>query len=443
MSQVLISEKIKEGVMKRRSIISAMIVLVVMTMSSGAFATNGDNLIGIGPISRSMGGVGIAAPQDAISAVFANPAAMCVGPYCPASSFDFAGTLFMPHVKAEVRHATSVAKDSSESSVYAIPAIGISVPITDKLPLWRFGIAAYGVTGLGVDYRGGELDNSSYYNFGGGVTAPLVQGEYTSLQIMKFAPAVGVLLMDNLSLGMAVHIDYAMLDLRNGTSPDYTAGVQLGVIFKPTDSMNLGLSYTSPQEAVHDNINLPNLKKLKLEAPQQLGAGLSYEIPTAMNLLVETDVKWLNWADAAGYKDFDWQDQWVFAVGLQVEPKKNLFLRAGVNYSKNPVDEHGGFDGSFNPSTGQPNSAVNVQGTVFPAYYYETFRIIGFPAVVEKHLTLGAGYRFTERFSMNLGWMHAFEKTISETGTDPFGQPVTLESKLSEDSLDFGLTWYF
>jgi long-chain fatty acid transport protein len=429
--------------MKRVSIILAMAVLVLSIMSTGALATNGDNLIGIGPIARSMGGVGIAAPQDAISAVFANPASMCVGPYCPASSFDFAGTLFMPHVKAEVQHATSTAKDESASSVYAIPAIGISTPITDKLPLWRFGIAAYGVTGLGVDYRGGDLDNGSYYNFGGGVTAPLIQGEYTQLQIMKFAPALGVLLTDKLSLGMAVHIDYAMLDLRNGTSPDYTAGVQLGAIFKPTDFMNLGLTYTSPQKTVHDNINLPNLETLKLESPQQLGLGVSYEIPQAMNLLVETDVKWLNWANAEGYKDFDWKDQWVYAIGFQVEPKKNLFLRAGFNYAKNPVDTHDGFDGSFNPNTGQPNSAVNVQGTIFPAYYYETFRIIGFPAVVEKHLTLGAGYRFTDRFSMNAGWMHAFEKTISESGTDPFGQPVTLKSSLSEDSLDFGLTWVF
>ena len=57
----------------------------------------------------------------------------------------------------------------------------------------------------------------------------------------------------------------------------------------------------------------------------------------------------------------------------------------------------------------------------FPAYYYETFRIIGFPAVVEKHVTCGVGYSFTEKFSMNLGYMHAFEKTISESGTDPLG----------------------
>ena len=34
-----------------------------------SLATNGDNLIGVGPISRAMGGVGIAAPK-CISAVF-------------------------------------------------------------------------------------------------------------------------------------------------------------------------------------------------------------------------------------------------------------------------------------------------------------------------------------------------------------------------------------
>jgi long-chain fatty acid transport protein len=429
--------------MKRVSNILAMVVLTLVVLSSGAFATNGDNLIGIGPNARAMGGTGIASPQDAISAVFANPASLCVGPYCPSSSFDFAGTMFMPHVKAEVAHATSVAKDSSASSVYAIPAIGLSVPITDKLPVWRFGIAAYGVSGLGVDYRGGELDNPSYYDFGGGVKAPLIQGDYTSLQIMKFAPAVGVLLTDKLSLGMAVHIDYAMLDLRNGTSPAYTAGAQLGLIFMPTDSINLGFSYITPQETVHDNINLPNLKKLKLESPNQLGVGASYEIPSAMNLLVETDVKWLNWANASGYKEFDWNNQWVYAIGLKVEPVKKFTVRAGFNYAKNPVEEHNGFNGSFNPATGMPNSAVNVQGTIFPAYYYETFRVIGFPAVAEKHVTCGVGYNFTKQFSMNLGYMHAFEKTISETGTDPFGQPVSLKSKLSEDSLDFGLTWYF
>ena len=80
----------------------ALIIFFSVLMSTSALATNGDNLIGVGPISRAMGGVGIAAPQDAISAVFANPAAMCFGPFCPAGEVDFGGTLFMPDVKAKV-----------------------------------------------------------------------------------------------------------------------------------------------------------------------------------------------------------------------------------------------------------------------------------------------------------------------------------------------------
>jgi len=74
-------------------------IFTIAAVSAGAaWATNGDNLIGVGPISRSMGGVGVASPQDSISAIFANPAAMCFGAYCPGSEATFAGTYFNPTV---------------------------------------------------------------------------------------------------------------------------------------------------------------------------------------------------------------------------------------------------------------------------------------------------------------------------------------------------------
>jgi long-chain fatty acid transport protein len=118
-------------------------------------------------------------------------------------------------------------------------------------------------------------------------------------------------------------------------------------------------------------------------------------------------------------------------------------VRAGYNYGENPVKTHDGFDGSFNPNTGRPNEFVDVQGNTIPRYYYETFRIAGFPAVVEHHLTLGAGYHFSERLSIHAGYLHAFEKTISETGNDLYGMPVEISSTLSEDSIEFGLSYRF
>jgi hypothetical protein len=82
------SYKKRRRLMKQESIIGRLFLIVLSVLLVGtcviatsAEATNGDNLISIGPISRAMGGVGIAAPQDAISAVFSNPAAMCFGQF--------------------------------------------------------------------------------------------------------------------------------------------------------------------------------------------------------------------------------------------------------------------------------------------------------------------------------------------------------------------------
>jgi long-chain fatty acid transport protein len=294
---------------------------------------------------------------------------------------------------------------------------------------------------LGVDYRDTNIEQPGYY-FGG--AAPLVAGEYTQLQIMKFAPAIAFQASQKVSLGLALHVDYASLDLRDGNSFNYGFGAQAGLIYRPVDNLSVGLTYVSPQTVDHENVvdfdGDGDMDKLEMEAPQQAGFGIAYQ---GGPLLVEADARWMNWAGAKGYEDFDWDDQWVFGIGAQLEAATNLFLRAGFSYGENPVNEHNGFDGSFSPTTGFPNSIVNVQGKTLPTYYYETFRIIGFPAVVESHVTLGIGYQFSPKFSMDLGYVHAFEKTIAETGMDPYGMPVTLESTLSEDSLDFGLTWRF
>lgn len=420
--------------------------LVMLLLTPVALATNGDNMISVGPNSRAMGGVGIAAPTDAISAVFSNPAAMCFGDYCPASEVNFAGTLFAPKINAKIITPQQTIEADSEDNIYPIPAIGLSVPMGEKLPDWRFGLAAYGVSGLGVDYRGTELDNPSFYDFSGfgGPKLPLVAGEFTALQIMKFAPAVAWQPSAKWSLGLAAHIDYSTLDLKEGNSPGYSFGLQPGVIYKPNDAFSLGAMYISPQPVTHKSVTDfdgdGQLDDLKLEAPQQFGFGAAYEFFEGRFLLAG-DVKWLNWSNASGYDDFDWDDQWVFAIGGAYEVTPKLTLRAGYNYAQSPVNEHNGFDGSMG-MTG-PNSTVNVQGNSVPQYYYETFRIIGFPAVVEQHLTFGLGYQISDRFIINFGYMYAFENTVSETGTDPFGQPVTLESSLKEHGLDFGLTWRF
>lgn len=261
---------------------------------------------------------------------------------------------------------------------------------------------------------------------------------------MKFAPSIAWKISEAWAIGLAVHIDYATLDLMDGSAPAYGFGIQPGVIYKPTEQLSFGMNYVSPQSADHKNVTDfdqdGTWDDLELQSPQQLGFGAAYGFMQG-KLLLASDMKWINWSNARGYDDFDWEDQWVFAVGGQFKATSSLILRIGYNYGSNPVKEHNGWDGSIGLSG--PNSFNNVQGKSIPTYYYETFRVIGFPALVEHHFTAGVEYRFSEKFFLNLGGMYALENTIMEQGTDLFGQPVTLEASLKEFGLDLGLTWRF
>ncbi len=430
----------REEISMERLVRAFLVVCAVMMLAPVAHATNGDNLMAIGPISRAMGGVGIASPQDAISAVFANPAAMCFGAYCPASEMNFAGTAFLPHPHGEVSTMGQHFDADSDQKVFPIPAIGLSVPITTAPPFWRFGLAAYGVSGLGVDYRGTVLDNPRFFDFGPRGQFPLVAGEFTELSIMKFAPSIAFQPNSNISFGAAFHLDYATLDLRHGSSSGFGAGAELGMIYKFNEDLTFGLSFVTPQNVDHDKVTDFNgnghLDSLALESPMQVGIGAAYQT-LGHKLLLEADLKWINWADSNGYQTFDWDNQWVVAFGAQYKPIPQLALRAGYNFGTNPVNTHNGFVGTL----GLPGSITNVQGKLLPTYYYETFRIIGFPAIIEHHATAGIGYEFTPKFGLNLAYTHAFENSVSESGTNLIGRPVTLKSKLSEDSVELGLTF--
>lgn len=410
-----------------------------------AFASNGDNLISIGPISRSMGGVGVAKPQDAISAVFANPAAMCFGPYCPGSEFNFAFSYSVPNAKVRVTIADQLFEPKPKNSVYIVPAIGFSIPVSKKTNNLRFGLAAYGISGIGADYRGTSLDQPAYYDvshlFGlppGSTRGPLVQGEFVELGVWKVAPSLALQLTDKFSAGFSAHINRSSLDLRSGSSSEFGYGFQVGGLYKINDLASLGFAYISPQSADHKKIKDFDsdgaADDLEIESPTQLHAGLAVDLKPE-KWLVEFDLKWFNWSEAEGYKDFDWGDQWVFAIGTQVKPTKELSLRAGYNYGKNPVKEHENFAGT--------SSAV-IQGKTLPTYYYETFRMIGLPAVVEHHLTLGISYEFSKSIALHAGGVYGFENEIIEHGTGIDGTtPVTIASSLYGYSLDFGMTLRF
>jgi long-chain fatty acid transport protein len=261
---------------------------------------------------------------------------------------------------------------------------------------------------------------------------------------MKFAPTIAYQALPSLSVGTSFQINYSTLDLGDGTVAAYSYGVKLGTIYKPIDPLSLGLVYTSPQKATYNHVfdfsGNGRRQDLTLEEPQQVGLGVAYEF-SKLGLLLEGNGKWINWSDAEGYEDFDWDDQYVIALGAQWEAIDHLFFRVGWNYAENPVDENDNWNGSL-VGPGPPDF-VNVQGKNLPRYYYESFRVIGFPAVVEHHITAGIGYELGESLKVDFSYMHAFENQLSESGTAPDGSSAKLKSKLSEDAISFAFSWRF
>jgi Long-chain fatty acid transport protein len=135
-----------------RKVILASALLGAVSLS---FATNGDNLIGVSPASRGMGGIGVGMPVGSTDSIFRNPAWMS---YYKGFNVSFGGILFFPEVKAKFNNAS----DTSKSKMFVVPEVGIVHQINDKL---TFGIGAFGVSGMGVDYRDNEGLLRTHTNF--------------------------------------------------------------------------------------------------------------------------------------------------------------------------------------------------------------------------------------------------------------------------------------
>jgi long-chain fatty acid transport protein len=145
------------------------------------------------------------------------------------------------------------------------------------------------------------------------------------------------------------------------------------------------------------------------------------------------DIRWINWKNAKGYKEFQWKDQWVIGLGGEFKPMQKLALRAGYNYGKSPI--RGGAKNPMNDNN-IPNFVAS-----FSDFRIAWFNLVGFPAITEHHITLGLGYEFTKNFSIDLAYKHAFNKKVS--ATDNAGMGMSVEAQNAQNAISVGLNWKF
>jgi long-chain fatty acid transport protein len=257
---------------------------------------------------------------------------------------------------------------------------------------------------MGVDYR----------------DTPGLFAGYTNLQMMKFAPTAAYN-GNGFGLGFAPVIQYGALDINyvnnapggpgnvgTGTSSDIGFGFNIGGYYDVTKDLTLGLSYQSAIDMEYDRqittaaggFGLSGFTD-HLEQPAEIKVGVAY---TTGPWMVTGDYKQIKWGSAKGYKDFNWDDQNVFGLGVKYSGN-GYWVGAGYNYGKDPI--------KVLPSTSYPNQAIN------------TFNNHFFPGIVEKHFTFGGGVTLGKNSILDMAVVYADEvdKTI-ETGfvsqsTDP------------------------
>lgn len=398
--------------------------IVVSLLSAGilvspmAYATNGDEMMAVGSQSTALGGTGVANFMGAES-VWANPAMLGKS---KGSELTGGVVVFTPKVSnTGVPAMAGTAKDSRASTSY-IPDVSYSSRSSDSL---TYGIAMAGIAGMGVDYQGAPATH---------IYAK------SALSILRVVPTIayndkdyGVGFSPIFQSGsLRLSYNAAALGMGNinaaGNSDSSTGyGYSLGGYINATSALTLAASYQSEIAAKYGTqisnagvgFGLTGAAAFgdDLNQPAETKAGVAYTIADSITLTA--DYKLIQWGSAAGYKDFNWKDQTVAAVGAKYAAN-GYWLGLGYNSANDPISE-------LTPGVYR-NDAINFFNNMF------------FPAIVTNSYTFGGGYDISKAFAIEASAVITPEVTKT-VGVTNFGGTNT--TKHSQQSYSASLRYKF
>jgi long-chain fatty acid transport protein len=415
------------------------LVVLALALPATASATDGHFLHGVGAINSAMGGAGVASPRSLLGTFYLNPAGLMA---FDGTRMEFSFELFKPaRTVASSVPGFGGGSTTSGSDFSTVPAMGVSIALNDRTTI---GLGAVGIGGFGVDYPL-SLTNP--------ILAPPPNGfgqVYSNYTFLKLSPSLAHAFSPKLWVGASLNVDYATLAVQpapmaaptggyypwaSSASGAWGFGFQLGLLYKASDRIWLGASYTSNQwfedfswNSVDENpntppANLPRTITFRMDAPAVAMAGV--QLRPVERVTVAGDLRYYFYESTKGFdesgfnqdgsvKGFGWQNILAAAVGVDVQATPTVAVRAGYNYSDNPI-----------PSA---QSMFNV-----PA-----------PAVVQHHATFGLGWQVIPTLEVSAAYYHAFEGSVSGPLYGPTG-PITgsdVTNRLSEDSflIQFSIT---
>ncbi len=442
-------------------------LLALLAGLSPLRATNGMDLEGYGPVATALGGASMAY-DNGTAAVINNPATL--GLMAERARLDVALGLLGPHITATSPASANnlfgvPPNQSADSSATAffMPAFGYARRSGD----WVYGLGVFGQGGMGCEYDanswrglGFGLKNRSEVSVGR-VILPLAYRINDRWQVAATADFVWAgmdvqmamsgaqffdLVMPNSqvfgrasgtivqsfsqilqSMPAGTSVDYAYFNFSNGSpftgaARSYGYGAKIGAVYTPSPTVRLGLTFHTPTaladmkaagQPMSFQLNVPGMGHVPqsltgdyrvhdFQWPAMLGAGLAWQ--AAPRWLVVADVREVFWKNvmrqfalsftasgAAANGPFagqtldavlfqNWDNQTILQVGAAYAAFDMFTVRFGANVGNNPV----------------------------PAQYLNCL----FPAIVERHLTGGFGWRVDEHSTIDVSATYGFDVTV-------------------------------
>ncbi|MDG6773561.1 outer membrane protein transport protein [Thiomicrorhabdus sp. ZW0627] len=320
-------------------------------------------------------------------------------------------------------------------------------------------------------------DSIGDYQVGLGINVPFGQhvsydsdwvGRYhateTDLKTLNINPSVARKVNEKLSLGFGLNAQYLEVVLEQKlnqsalgdadanakvTGSNWAYGYNLGLMYKPTDRINLGLAYRSAMKhdvngrvdytGVNSTTPLPltgspTLADIfydagvsaKVSLPATASLAVDYEASSQLHLLASST--WTGWGEYDelvlsfdnGAPDSEtnqnFKDSWRFALGGYYQLNDRWKIRTGAALDKTPVPD------KYSRSPRTPDSD-------------------------RTWISLGTNYRYSDKLSVDVGYSHLFGKKGDveySTGSSPLGPNVLIGSyDTTVDIVSAQLVWKY
>ncbi|MDN3715030.1 OmpP1/FadL family transporter [Vibrio breoganii] len=181
-----------------------------------------------------------------------------------------------------------------------------------------------------------------------------------TLNIIVINPSMSYKINDQWSLGGGVQFSWAALEQSTALvtaeqDSDWAYGYNVGVMYRPTQDLDFGLSYRSKSEHEFKMDLKPTLGPInslstEIDVPEIIDLSVRYGFSEQLNLLTSIQYhRWSRWDDSVLDLGLpvgdgltikrDWDDVWKFAVGADYKLSSDWRLKAGFSYETSPQDD--------------------------------------------------------------------------------------------------------